>query len=294
MKKSAVRKHPRGSAAYVAAHAQRQASRGRKPSCSFKKKLNPRKALSAAQTTVQHDLAKRFRDLAKELEVGVYHINVLPDRCTLDITPSGNLTRRHSYDAVEFKQQEPAVYEQVYVTLWVAELLAESLGEPYWFLLDVAELYIQPGDNVPALAIEWRIKNTQASEEYTAEDRRKIARAQRKADKLIANLPRLDFSDVRQPLMFMRHLASYMDRIGVIVDRETPYAVFTSHGFVPGAEATNNPTKEDSAALLADRERYARYIIGQGLLGLKHAWGISPNMMYFSTEKWLELHETPA
>jgi hypothetical protein len=294
MKKSAVRKHPRGSAAYVVAHAQRQASRGRKPSCSFKEEPNPHKALSAAQEIVRYDLATRFRAFSDELELGVWAINNLPDRCTLEITPDSNFTRQHSYDATEFKQREPAVYEQVYTALWMAELLAESLGEPHWFLLDIAEIYIHPGDNVHALAVQWRVKNTQAWRDYAAEDRRKIARVQRKADKLVANLPRLDFSDVRQPLMFMRHFASAMDRTGVIVDRETPYAVFTNHGFVPDAETMDNPTEEDSAALLADRERYARYIIGQGLSGLKDSWGINPNMMYFSTERWLELHEASA
>lgn len=89
-----------------------------------------------------------------------------------------------------------------------------------------------------------------------------IAALECERDRLMAALPSLDFSNQSAVLDWLCALQVPSDRSGVSVDSKTVLTVFKDHGLLPGANCGTNYNGED-------RDNVYRYIVGQGLSGLK-------------------------
>lgn len=291
MKKSAFQYLPRDSAEFTAGHNAWRRSRGKRPSLQFADARNPRAAAKLAQRAANYAIAERARELSRVHRLGVFSISPYGDEYALDITPDEDLPREQFYDSLDdwlMHDLDSAI--KVIGAFVKAQLLVTFLGKPHWFTVHMVNIFVQADSDLEKLAWEWRVKNTAASQEYRLGAIDRTKRAQRKAAKHMHKLAALDFSDVRRPLTFLHVVALLSDR-GASFDGELIVNTYNTHGFVANAETTENPSDEQVAALLANRERYARYLIGQGLDGLTPgSWGINPRMMSYHTHQWMKLH----
>jgi hypothetical protein len=150
-------------------------------------------------------------------------------------------------------------------------------------------LVAQPGD-VPSKVVGdyWRELERQnaayrASPKYAEDQRRSeadIGSKQIIVNALTRALDTLDWSDVEAVLRWCWTLQEPADRIGVKVDKDYVILKFRANGYEPGAN-----TGEDFDE--GDRDNYARYIIGQALVGIGSV-GAPHQMTAVFTERWLK------
>jgi hypothetical protein len=100
---------------------------------------------------------------------------------------------------------------------------------------------------------------------------------QAKHDALMARLPALDWSNDAAVLDWICAMQEPSDRVGVIVRRNSIVSAFEARGF----HADANCGKDYKPG---DRENMFRYLVGQGLSGLKDGPAIHPIIHKFAAE----------
>lgn len=104
---------------------------------------------------------------------------------------------------------------------------------------------------------------------------------QKTVNAAVAELETLDFSDIAAVVDWFDKVTDPMDFRGVKVPSAKIVRIFKINGYLPCVNTGNNYNDED-------KENFARYIIGQALLGLKSPIGrIHPVFKSFA-KKWRE------
>lgn len=106
------------------------------------------------------------------------------------------------------------------------------------------------------------------------------AALQAKHDRLMARLSSLDWSNDGAVLDWLCAMQEPSDRVGVIIKRNTIVSAFESHGFK--ANENCGPDYRDG-----DRANMFRYLVGQGIAGLKEGPAIHAILHKFVGE-WRE------
>lgn len=137
---------------------------------------------------------------------------------------------------------------------------------------------------------DYKLKNKLRIEEYdnSPEGKAKIIELeiqkqqnQKTVNAAVAELETLDFSDIAAVVDWFDKVTDPMDFRGVKVPSAKIVQIFENHGYLPGVNTGENFNGED-------KENFARYIIGQALLGLKSPIGrIHPVFIRFARE-WRE------
>lgn len=96
-------------------------------------------------------------------------------------------------------------------------------------------------------------------------------------DRLMAVLPTLDFSNQVDVLDWLCAIQVPSDRSGVAVDSKTVLDAFGGHGLIAGANCGKDFDGES-------RDNFYRYIVGQGLSGLKDGPAIHGIINKFTAE----------
>ncbi len=137
---------------------------------------------------------------------------------------------------------------------------------------------------------DYKLKNKLRIEEYdnSPEGKAKIIELeiqkqqnQKTVNAAVAELETLDFSDIAAVVDWFDKVTDPMDFRGVKVPSAKIVRIFKINGYLPCVNTGNNYNDED-------KENFARYIIGQALLGLKSPIGrIHPVFKSFA-KKWRE------
>jgi len=101
---------------------------------------------------------------------------------------------------------------------------------------------------------------------------------QKLADRLMAELPSLDFSNDVALLDWLHRLQDPSDYSGIRFDKEAVVKAFNDHGYVASANIGDDFNEDD-------RENYARYLVGQALSCLKSMGAIHQVFGTFH-ERW--------
>ena len=104
-----------------------------------------------------------------------------------------------------------------------------------------------------------------------------IEKAQQEYDKLMQQLPNLDFTNFASVLDWLCKLQDPSDRVGVVKRQSEVLNIFAKHGYQPFSEA------DDFEA--SDAESRARHIINRALENLKSVGAIHPSI-HKSTGDW--------
>lgn len=266
MKKHDVCQRKRGSAEFVIAHATWQRSRGRRPSESFMGVRSPELALRLAQTARSLKRGNRRGDHY----CGVLYGPVMPVQksvVSLNVS-SGSMVADGIKDAVAV----------------AAALRAKVQIECNGILVEVTAR-----DNPVTLYQKWEREMDRRAAEYrrSPEGRRAAAEAaarlqsyQQQMDRLMEELPNLDFSDMGALIDWLDRLADPSDHIGVPTPAEEIVSAFIEHGFVPNANTKGQFNGDDP-------ENYARWLIGQALDGL-NTMGAIHGVYHKFAKEWKE------
>ena len=103
------------------------------------------------------------------------------------------------------------------------------------------------------------------------------AAAQAKHDRLMRQLPSLNFRDDAAVLDWCCQMQEPSDHVGVIVRRETIVETFAKHGFEPGVNCGADYKPRD-------RGNMFRYLVGQALSGLQDGPAIHSIIHQFADE----------
>jgi hypothetical protein len=131
-------------------------------------------------------------------------------------------------------------------------------------------LIAEPGMDPNLLMQFWQSEMDRAAATYrespagikaAADAEARRASEQATADRLMAELPTLDFSDVAAVIDWMEAIADPSDHVGVFMFTEAIIGAFNARGFVADVNVGEDFDGEDS-------DNFARYLIGQGLSNL--------------------------
>lgn len=117
-------------------------------------------------------------------------------------------------------------------------------------------------------------------------DQEEIATAEKIRDRLLLELPSLDFSNETAVLDWLCALQVPSDRVGVKIDAVPILSAFERHGLLPGMNCGDDFDGEN-------RANFYGYIVGQGLTGLKDGPAIHWIINKF-TDQWKEKFEPSA
>lgn len=112
-----------------------------------------------------------------------------------------------------------------------------------------------------ARAEAWR--NSPEGKAYEARRVADVATNQAVHDRLVAQLPELDFGNPVSVLNWLCAIQGATDHAGVSVNKAAILEAFTAHGFTPGANCGADFRADDS-------DNVFRWLVGQALDGLQH------------------------
>lgn len=209
-----------GNAVFVVAHAKFQASRGRRPSCTYRNELNPRKALALA--------------------------------------------------LVDIKKYEASCGENISYSVSVTTEVAKMAGIEISFDFNGVAIVAKPGCKASDLEVYFheefkrRAQAWRESPEGKAAARKRaqeIVRKQKKVDKLMTQLPQLDFSDLWKVILWLKEYQINFNDVGTKEDSKLVLDAFVEKGYLPGVNRKEEFNGED-------KENSARWLIGQALASI--------------------------
>lgn len=111
-----------------------------------------------------------------------------------------------------------------------------------------------------------------------ASEERKVE-AQQKHDRLMRQLPNLNFADDVAVLDWLCEFQDPSDYIGVVKQQDVVLATFAAHGYYPNVNLGKDFTGDD-------RDSFARFIIGQALDDLACEVGAINKVVHILTDNW--------
>lgn len=134
----------------------------------------------------------------------------------------------------------------------------------------------------------FQTKITEASETYrkspegqraARESEERKDEAQRRADALMEQLPNLDFNNQEAVLNWICDFQDPSGHIGIVNNQGEVLKIFAEHGYQPGVNTGEAFNGED-------RDKFARWVVGQALDGLRGDVGAIHQVVHKFTDDW--------
>ena len=133
--------------------------------------------------------------------------------------------------------------------------------------------------NTKMAAVSEAYRNSPEGEKAARESEQRKVNAQQKHDALMRQLPNLNFGDDVAVLDWLCEFQGPSSCIGVVKQQDVVLATFAAHGYYPNANC-------DMDFHFADRDNFARWIVGQALDELQSKVGAVRGGIHRFTDEW--------